>query len=49
MNRAALKIAKEVANDVAEGSEPNLMAGNISNTNLWNPEDENSKKGSGYV
>ena len=44
LNRAALKIAKEVANDVAEGSEPNLMAGNISNTNLWNPEDENSKK-----
>jgi betaine-homocysteine S-methyltransferase len=26
LNRAALKIAKEVANDVPEGAEPNLMA-----------------------
>ena len=44
LNRAALKIAKEVANDVPEGAEPNLMAGNISNTNIWNPSDQNSQK-----
>ena len=44
LNRAALKIAKEVANDVPEGTEPNLMAGNISNTNIWNPSDQNSQK-----
>lgn len=37
LNRAALRIAKEVA-DSAEG-EPNLMAGNISNTNIWDPND----------
>ena len=42
LNRAALKIAKEVA-DSAEG-EPNLMAGNISNSNIWNPDDPQSQK-----
>lgn len=35
LNRAALKIAREVAN-----TQPgNLMAGNISNTNIWDPTD----------
>ena len=42
LNRAALKIAKEVAGDVEEGQEPNLFAGNISNSNIWNPEDKSS-------
>ncbi len=35
LNRAALKIAREVA-DAKPG---NLMAGNISNTNIWAPDD----------
>lgn len=37
LNRAALQIARRVA-DSAPG-EANLMAGNISNTNIWNPDD----------
>ena len=44
LNRAALKIAKDVANDVASDQEPNLIAGNISNTNIWNPDDKKSQK-----
>ena len=44
LNRAALKIAREVANNVKAGTEPNLFAGNISNTNIWNPNDKNSQK-----
>ena len=35
LNRAALKIAKKVATTPL-GAEPNLMAGNISNSNIWN-------------
>lgn len=35
LNRAALRIAKKVA----QSTPGNLMAGNISNTNIWNPED----------
>jgi len=42
LNRAALRIAKDVA-DSAEG-EPNLMAGNISNSNIWNPDDPVAQK-----
>ena len=38
LNRAALKIAKKVASDPL-GKEPNLMAGNISNSNIWNTKD----------
>ena len=38
LNRAALKIAKKVACDPL-GKEPNLMAGNISNSNIWNTKD----------
>jgi betaine-homocysteine S-methyltransferase len=38
LNRAALRIAKEVADSNPSG-EPDLMAGNISNTNIWNPDD----------
>ncbi len=39
LNRAALRIAKQVAEDVGEGEEPSLVAGNISNSNIWNPGD----------
>ena len=35
LNRAALKIAKKVADTPINGGEPNLMAGNISNSNIW--------------
>ncbi len=42
LNRAALKIAREVAGEVDEGQEPSLVAGNISNSNIWNPVDKNS-------
>ena len=38
LNRASLKIAKKVA-DNPIGAEPNLMAGNISNSNIWNNKD----------
>ncbi|MGB5987233.1 MAG: homocysteine S-methyltransferase family protein [Desulfobacterales bacterium] len=44
LNRAALKIANSVAADVSKGSEPNLVAGNISNSNIWNPEDPQSQQ-----
>ena len=44
LNRAALKIAREVANEVPSEQEPNLIAGNISNSNIWNPNDESSQK-----
>lgn len=43
LNRSALKIAIEVAADVPQGQEPNLVAGNISNSNIWNPEDRTSQ------
>jgi betaine-homocysteine S-methyltransferase len=39
INRAALEIAKKVAEDVPDGQEPNLVAGNISNSNIWHPTD----------
>jgi betaine-homocysteine S-methyltransferase len=38
LNRAALQIAQKVAADVPEGQEPNLVAGNISNSNIWDPD-----------
>lgn len=43
LNRAALQIAREVAADVPEGEELGLMAGNISNTNIWHPEDKKAQ------
>lgn len=43
LNRAALRIAKEVADNNPSG-EPDLMAGNISNTNIWNPNDKDVQK-----
>lgn len=36
LNRAALQVAREVADQVPG----NLMAGNISNSNIWDPADE---------
>ena len=43
LNRNALKIAREVAASVPADQEPNLVAGNISNSNIWNPADKNSQ------
>lgn len=43
LNRAALRIAREVAADVPAGQEANLVAGNISNSNIWNPQDPQSQ------
>ena len=40
LNRAALKIARKVANLNSTGQKPNLMAGNISNSNIWNDRDK---------
>ena len=40
LNRSALKIAKKVALDTPKGSQPNLMAGNISNSNIWKEDDK---------
>ena len=44
LNRAALKIAREVAGEVEGDQEPNLVAGNISNSNIWNPDDKSSQQ-----
>ena len=43
LNRAALKIAKKVALNTPEGMYPNLMAGNISNSNIWKDGDKKSQ------
>ena len=42
LNRAALKIAKKVATNPL-GIEQNLMAGNISNSNIWKQGDKKSQ------
>jgi betaine-homocysteine S-methyltransferase len=44
LNRAALKIAKKVADNPIDGGEPNLMAGNISNSNIWAEDDKDAQK-----
>jgi len=44
LNRAALQIAKKVADNPANGGEPNLMAGNISNSNIWEQGNLDSHK-----
>lgn len=44
LNQEALAIAKDVANDVPDGAEPNLVAGNISNTNIWHPTDKKAQE-----
>ena len=41
LNRAALKIARKVADNAPRDLGVSLMAGNISNSNIWNP---NNKK-----
>ena len=41
LNREALKIAKKVSTS-PKGNEQNLMAGNISNSNIWNDKDTSS-------
>ena len=43
LNRAALKIAKKVALNTPKGMRPNLMAGNISNSNIWKEGDKKSQ------
>ena len=43
LNKAALQIAREVAESPPDG-EPNLFAGNINNTNIWNPDDKNAQR-----
>ena len=44
LNRAALQIAKKVADNPIGGGEPNLMAGNISNSNIWEQGNSDSHK-----
>ena len=44
LNGAALRIAKKVADNPINGGEPNLMAGNISNSNIWAADDKDSQK-----
>ena len=44
LNRAALKIARKVADSTPEGVKPNLMAGNISNSNIWKENDGESQR-----
>ena len=44
LNKAALQIAKEVADEVPAETEPNLFAGNISNTNVWHPDDKKAQR-----
>ena len=41
LNRAALKIARKVADTAPEGTGINLMAGNISNSNIWEQNNKN--------
>ena len=43
LNRAALKIAKKIADNPIDGGEPNLMSGNISNSNIWEQDDKKSQ------
>ena len=45
LNRKALRLAQRVADSpYIDGAEPDLLAGNISNTNLWNPDDPDSQR-----
>ena len=43
LNRAALRIAKEVADNPGTEKEKNLLAGNISNTNIWDTKDKDKQ------
>ncbi len=42
LNRGALRVAKRVADEFAD--DPPLVAGNISNTNVFDPDDDASKR-----
>ena len=44
LNRMALQIAKQISIETGVEEEHNLVAGNISNTNIWNPQDKESDK-----
>ncbi|AJI53833.1 homocysteine S-methyltransferase family protein [Francisella philomiragia] len=44
LNREALRIAKKVTDTTPEGVQPNLLAGNISNSNIWKQGDKESQK-----
>jgi len=43
LNRAALQIAKKVAKSSTDKNRPNLMAGNISNSNIWKENDKDAQ------
>ena len=43
LNRSALQIAKKVADNPIKGTQTNLMAGNISNSNIWKENDSQSQ------
>jgi len=43
LNRSALQIAKKVAENPIKGTQPNLMAGNISNSNIWKEDDNDAQ------
>ena len=43
LNRSALQIAKKVANNPINGTDTNLMAGNISHSNIWKQDDHESQ------
>ncbi len=43
LNRSALQIAKKVADNPIKGTQPNLMAGNISNSNIWKEDDNDAQ------
>ena len=43
LNRAALRIAKKIADNPINNGEPNLMAGNISHSNIWEKDDRKSQ------
>lgn len=43
LNRQALRIAKKVADSAPKGVQPNLMAGNICNSNIWKQGDRKAQ------
>lgn len=43
LNRAALRIARDVADSNPSGT-PDLVAGNISNSNIWDPDSKDAQK-----
>lgn len=43
LNRQALRIAKKVADSTPKGVKPNLLAGNICNSNIWKQGDKKAQ------